>query len=378
MKILHIISSGGMYGAEAVILNLSRVLNRGEHRSIVGVFANSANENVQLHERSVVEGIESYLIPCKGQIDLAVPGRIRDLVSSTGADVIHAHGYKADIYVALAMRDLPFPIVSTCHTWYDNSLLLSLYGMVDRLALRRFTSVVAVSAEVRGQLLNAGVSREKVHLVSNGIDLRPFEGAQPSLIYDGLLVGLVGRLSQEKGVDLFVQAASVVLREIPTAHFVVLGEGPDHAKLRALIHETGVEASFELLGRHDDMASVYASFDVMVSASRQEGLPMAMLEGMASERAIVATSVGEVPSLIQNERTGLLVAPNDAQALATAIVSLLRDEERRRLLGAAAKAHVKNKFSAERMAYDYLCIYSDALASFHSITNAAQHAGVKS
>ena len=225
MKILHIISSGGMYGAEAVILNLSRVLNRGEHRSILGVFANSANENVQLHERAVAEGIESHLIPCKGQIDIAVPRRIRELVALTKADVVHAHGYKADIYVAIAMSGQKVPIVSTCHTWYDNSLLLSLYGMADRLALRRFTSVVAVSTEVRKQLMDAGIGKEKIHLIANGIDLRPFEGARPSLTYDGPLVGLVGRLSQEKGVDLFTQAAGLVLREIPTAHFVVLGEG---------------------------------------------------------------------------------------------------------------------------------------------------------
>ena len=378
MKILHIISSGGMYGAEAVILNLSRVLNRGEHRSILGVFANSANENVQLHERAVAEGIESHLIPCKGQIDIAVPRRIRELVALTKADVVHAHGYKADIYVAIAMSGLKVPIVSTCHTWYDNSLLLSLYGMADRLALRRFTSVVAVSTEVRKQLMDAGIGKEKIHLIANGIDLRPFEGARPSLTYDEPLVGLVGRLSQEKGVDLFTQAAGLVLREIPTAHFVVLGEGPDHSKLQLLIRETGVAGSVELLGRRDDMAAVYASFDVMVSASRQEGLPMAILEGMASERAVVATSVGEVPSLIQDGETGVLVAPEDVQALATAIAALLQDDVRRRVLGAAAKKHVKDNFSAERMSADYLNVYSNALSSSRAVTTADKRAGAKS
>src|ERR1700722_1631827 len=145
MKILHIISSGGMYGAEAVILNISPTLNRGPHRGMLGVFSNSSNPNHQLHERAVKEGIESHLIPCKGQIDRVTATSIRELAARTGADIVHAHGYKADIYVYLALRRLGIPLVSTCHTWYDNSLLVSLYGKADRFVLRKYARIVAVS-----------------------------------------------------------------------------------------------------------------------------------------------------------------------------------------------------------------------------------------
>ncbi len=106
MKILHIISSGGMYGAEAVILNLSRTLNEGPHHSILGVFSNSSNPNLQLYERATKEGIESYLIPCTGQIDRKAIGSIRDLVQRTDAEVVHAHGYKADIYAYFAFASI--------------------------------------------------------------------------------------------------------------------------------------------------------------------------------------------------------------------------------------------------------------------------------
>src|SRR5580658_2799333 len=101
MKVLHIISSGGMYGAEAVILNMSRVLNSGPHRSMLGVFSNSSNPNLQLHERAVKEGIESHLIPCDGQIDRTTVAGIRELAARADADIVHAHGFKADIYVYL-------------------------------------------------------------------------------------------------------------------------------------------------------------------------------------------------------------------------------------------------------------------------------------
>src|ERR1700679_435657 len=111
MKVLHIISSGGMYGAEAVILNMSRFLNGGAHSSVLGSFSNSSNPNHQLHERVITEGIESHLIPCEGQIDRAAITSIHELAVQTRADIVHAHGYKADIYVYFALRGSGIPFV---------------------------------------------------------------------------------------------------------------------------------------------------------------------------------------------------------------------------------------------------------------------------
>src|SRR3984885_5882555 len=136
MRVLHIISSGGMYGAEAVILNLSRSLNEGPHYSLLGVFSNSSNPNLQLHEVALKEGIEPHLIPCKGQVDRTAISSIRELAVQTGADIVPAPGSKAAIYVSLAWRRTRIPVVSTCHTWYGTSRLGFLYGAVDRLVLR--------------------------------------------------------------------------------------------------------------------------------------------------------------------------------------------------------------------------------------------------
>lgn len=367
MKILHIISSGGMYGAEAVILNMSRVLNGEGHCSALGVFSNLSNPNLQLHESAVGEGIESNLIPCRGQLDRSVVVSIRELAVRTGADVVHAHGYKADIYAYLALRRSGAALVSTCHTWYDNDFLVSLYGKADRFVLRKFARVVAVSEEVRQRLLKAGVQDSKIFLVENGIDLRPFEGVAPSLRGEAgargeLIVGLVGRLSREKGVDIFLRASALVLAEFPGARFVVVGEGPDRDKLELLIDELGIRGSVIMLGRRGDMPSVYASLDVMVSSSRQEGLPMAILEGMASRLPLVATAVGEVPAVVGDGRTGLLVPAENVADLAAAILKMLRDPGLRKRLGDAARQLIEEKYSAKRMTADYLRVYEAALA----------------
>jgi glycosyltransferase involved in cell wall biosynthesis len=368
MRVLHVISSGGMYGAEAVILNMSRTLNSGPHRSMLGVFSNLSNPNHQLHERAVKEGIESHLISCRSQIDRTAITSIRELAARTGADVVHAHGYKADIYVYFALRGSKIPCVSTCHTWYDNDLLAFVYGVVDRFVLRKFARVVAVSDEVKQRLLKAGVREEKIQLVRNGIDLRPFDNAVPSLREDltlgrALLVGLVGRLAWEKGIDIFLGASARVLIEFPEAKFVVVGEGPDRNRLEKLIDDLKIRESVSMLGCRDDMPSVFASLDVMVSSSRQEGLPMAILEGMASGLPLVATDVGEVATMVLDGRTGVLVPAGDENLLAAGIVELLQDSVKRMRLGEAAKQLVEDEFSSGRMTADYLRVYAEAIAA---------------
>ncbi len=162
MKVLHVISSGGMYGAESVILNISRILNEGSHRGILGVFLNSSSPNLQLHETATRDGIESHLIPCKSRVDWSAVKRIRELAAETGIDVVHAHGYKADLYVYLALQASKVALVSTCHTWYKLGEADYVYGLVDRLILRRYTRIVAVSEGVREYLLRAACGRAKL------------------------------------------------------------------------------------------------------------------------------------------------------------------------------------------------------------------------
>lgn len=118
-----------------------------------------------------------------------------------------------------------------------------------------------------------------------------------------------------------------------------------------------------MLGRRDDMPSVYASLEIMVSASRQEGLPIAILEGMASRRPLIATSVGAVPTVVLDGHTGVLIPPENIEALSSEIVKLLKDPSRRESLGASARKLVEEKFSAERMTADYLCVYEAAAAT---------------
>ena len=364
MKVLHVISSGGLYGAEAVILNLSQTLRDLRDQSEVAFFENLPHAIYDLEAAAAKRSIPTHRIRCQGQIDLSVPGCIRRLSQSTQADIVHAHGYKADLYTWAALRRSETPIVSTCHTWYDNSALLRAYGAVDRRVLRSFAGVVAVSKEVRARLIAAKVPSDRIVMIPNGIETKAFlvRTVRPETAAEApLTVALIGRLSFEKGIDLFIQAAARVLEDLPQTRFQIIGDGPDRLPLQQLINTLNISGSVALLGRRDDMPAVYATADIVVSSSRQEGLPISLLEAMASGCAILATAVGEVPSLIDDLQTGLLVQPNDVHALVTGLKALLGNVSLRIQLGTAAQHRVQSEFSALQMTERYQRLYNRVL-----------------
>jgi glycosyltransferase involved in cell wall biosynthesis len=369
MKVLHLISSGGVYGAEAVILNLLRTMQDGPNRGALGVFLNSSDPNMELHDIAIAAGIESHAIPCNGRLDWSVHEGIRRLVQRVNADVVHAHGYKADVYAYLALKKRGTPLISTCHTWHGTDISDRIYGAIDRRVLRNYERVVAVSEEVKGRLLKAGIAEEKIQCIRNGIDLRPFDQNSSEHRNDAerhtedrpMLVGLACRLAHEKGVDRFLQMAERVLAELPTTRFAIAGDGPDRPMLEALVKKMRIEASVALLGRCNDMPAYLGSLDLLVSSSRSEGLPIVLLEAMASRLPIVATAVGAVPNIVRNGLTGVLVPANDVGALTAAVVALLRSEPLRRQLGEAARNLIAQEYSAERMTAEYLHLYQQVL-----------------
>lgn len=364
MKILHVISSGGMYGAEAVILDLSRALRRMGHTSEIGLFENSASLNMDLATRARAEGIRTHAIPCAGQLDLSLPARLRQLAHRESFDVLHTHGYKGDVYAFWAMHAIDLPLVATCHNWIEGDLALRIYGGLDRFALKRFSGVAAVSQDVQQRLIGAGVRSDRTRLIRNGVDLRALASItrdRAMLAGQSLTIGIVARLSPEKGVDIFLRAASLIAQHTPQARFLVAGDGPERGSLEALIAELHLEGRAVLLGRQEDMPGFYAKLDLLVLSSRTEGLPMALLESMASGLPVVATRVGEVPQVVQDGETGHIVPVGDATAIADAVIRMTSDPELLRHMGSRAQAYVAAHFSADRMAAEYLEFYKGVL-----------------
>ncbi len=367
MKVLHLISSGGMYGAEAVVLTLAQGLAHCHHDVVLGIFANSAGGDVQLYHEGRAHGIESLLLPCHGQFDRKLFAQLRGLVRDRGFDIVHAHGYKADVYAYLALRSTGVVLVSTCHNWLDSNAKVRAYGIADRFALRSFAAVAAVSDAVCTTLIRSGVARAKVRLIPNGIDPEPFAnaadpGREANPSGGPLRVGLIGRLTHEKGIDLFLRSAALVLAEQPEVQFVIAGDGPDRSLLGDLAQALGIQKQVTFLGRCEHIPELLASLDIVVCASRREGLPISVLEAMASRRPVIATTVGEIPMVLDHGDAGVLVAPEDATRLADAITSLVLQPGRCQSLADAGHRRVLANFSASRMTHTYLDFYSDAMS----------------
>jgi glycosyltransferase involved in cell wall biosynthesis len=338
VKVLHLISSSGVYGAEKMVTGLCAALPQFGVSVTLEVFDNQHNRNVDVAEYAAAAGVPVRLLRCGGRFDPRAVRRLRADVAALGIDILHAHGYKANLYGYLATRASRTNIVATNHrfdTGRNNRL--------DGPLLRRFDAVYAVSDEARDSL-RSEYRIARAMTIGNGIDPAAFKAVAPTLDLPHPLVGMVARLAPEKAPDDFLALAS----QLPDVTFVLVGDGPLRAEL-----ESGAGANVTFAGFRDDMPGVYASLDVLVQPSYREGMPMTILEAMASGVPVVATRVGAAADVIDDRRTGLLVDAGDVPGLVDAVRWLLADDGRRQAMGRTAVAAVQERFTVEAMARGY-------------------------
>ena len=362
MKILHLLSSGGYYGKEAVVIALCSALERLGHGSEIGAFLNSQNPNEEVMIRGQQQGIQARRFACNGRLDVRAVSQIREHILSQRIDLIHSHDYKADIYGYLAGRWTGRPTIATCHLWFSTTLSDRIYAKIDQLCLRHFDGVVAVASHIERTLQQAGVSSRKIAVIPNGIDFTSFLEVRRSDFGrsgNGPVIGIVGRLTRQKGHSLLFAAAPGILQKFPDTKFLIIGDGPDREKLEAVAAETGIADSVHFAGFRSDMPTVYEGLDLLVMPSLDEGLPITLLEALAAGCPVVASSVGAVPDVIEHGRNGLLIPPGDSASVEHSILLLLSDSNLRKRVAENARRSV-GKFSADEMARNYLQFYANS------------------
>jgi len=337
VRVLHLISSSGVYGAEKMVVGLCEALPRFGVHPTLEVFDNAHSRNIEVADYALTFGVPVKLLPCGGRFDAAAVRRLRRDIRDLNIDLVHTHGYKANLYGFFATRG-GVPMVATNHRFDTGP-----QNRFDKPVLRRAAAVFAVSDEARDSLRREYGITDAI-TIPNGVDPSGFDDSRPTLDLPRPLVGMVARLAPEKAPADFLAAAAA----FPEATFVVVGDGPLRGEL-----EQAATANVHFLGFRDDMPGVYASLDVLVQPSYREGMPMTILEAMSAGVAVVASRVGAAGDVIIDGRTGVLYAPGDVPSLIEAVRDLLGDEARRAAIGKAAREAVAAQFTVDETARRY-------------------------
>jgi glycosyltransferase involved in cell wall biosynthesis len=269
--------------------------------------------------------------------------------------------------IAAALTGVPV-IVHTFHghvlDGYFGRLSTSFFLAVERLLSRVTTQFIAISPEIAADLDRLGIGRGKTTIVRLGLDLehltKPDSGrlrGELGIPSDAPLVGIVGRLVPIKALDLFLDAASLTLRDHPDVHFAIVGDGELWDQLHNDVRSRGLAHQVHFTGWRGDLAAVYSDLDLAVCCSRNEGTPVSLIEACAAGLAVIGTQVGGIPDIIAAGVNGLLVPSGDAGALAAAVNELIADPPRRRLMGIAGRQMVMERHSSDRMVRELKGVY---------------------
>ena len=296
------------------------------------------------------------------------------LARSFKPDIVHTHLAKAGALGRIAARIAG--VRTVVHT-YHGSVFRGYFGQresavylgIERALARITTRIVAITSGQKADLVDLGIApSSKIVEIPLGLDLDHFrelparEAALSALGLprEGRYVAIVARLVPIKDIPTFLRALALVTESLPDVRGLVVGDGPEREAVERLAQNLGLERRCRFLGWRADLPNVYAASDVVALTSLNEGSPVSVIEAMASGRAVVATAVGGVPDVV-SEATGILVPVGDHRGFADAIVSLLRDPDRRAELGRKGREVAIRRFGSDRLIADIDRLYMDLL-----------------
>jgi glycosyltransferase involved in cell wall biosynthesis len=364
MKILHIYTGGGeVYGAERVIYNLAAEQIKSSLSPEMVYFKRPGrNSFLELLQDG---RIPVHVVESRSRADAGAFMSLRSICLRTSPKILHSHGYKGDIFLAVLKRALKGPaIISTKHGSTDATSRTSLYERLGDMSLRYFDSVVAVSEYTKSKLIELHVPEGKIEVIHNGIDVSSFTQAGKGSLRQALgleegaqIIGYIGRLGPEKGIAYLLEAADTICRSTNGVYFILIGEGMLKEKTEAFIASNKLEGRVIMLGWRKDATGLLPDMDMLLLPSLTEGTPMIILEAMAAGVPVIASDVGGIGEIIEDSRTGLLIKPRDPAAIAESVKALLDDRGLAERISRNAASEVESRFSARRMSESYELAY---------------------
>jgi len=364
MVILQVLAPACVGGLERVVQLLAQGLrDRGHEVHVAAVLTEGASHPFVDSLRAA--GLSTWPVVVSARGYLGERGTIREVCRQLRPAIVHTHGYRPDVVDAGIARSLGIPVVSTLHGFTGGGWRNRFYEWVQRMAARRMEAVVAVSRPMARALAQDGIAPDRVRLIQNAwkADAPSLDRAAARRVLgvpdDRFLGGWVGRLSHEKGPDVFLDALWH-LRHIPIFACVV-GDGSDRAALKRRAARLGLSDLVEWNGTVPGAGRFFAAFDCFVLSSRTEGTPIVLFEAMAAGVPIVAADVGGVPDII-GPQEALLVRRDDAEALAGAMRAVHEHPEAARVRACHARERLAREFAVDPWLERYEALYEDVCA----------------
>jgi glycosyltransferase involved in cell wall biosynthesis len=381
IKVLRIIGRLNVGGPAIHVVNLCAGLSQTRYEQLLVVGSESPAEGSML-DYALSRGVQPYVIPEIVTAFSLTPGdakalvKLYALIRRERPHIVHTHTAKAGFLGRIAARLVGVPVV--VHTFHGH-VLHGYYGPAKNWLLRRmeqslarFTDrLVTVSEQVKSHLVGYAIAEaEKITVIPLGFDLEPFlnshtqqgEFRREMALSDGIkLVGIVGRIFPIKNHRLFLQSAARIVAQEPAVRFVIVGDGVLRSAVEQQARELGIADSVLFTGWRRDLPGIYSDLDILVLSSDNEGTPVSAIEAMVSSCPVVATRVGGLPDLIEDHKTGRLVPPRDAEALASAVLDLLNNPQTACELGQNAMEAVRQRFTVQRLLSDTDHLYTELL-----------------
>jgi glycosyltransferase involved in cell wall biosynthesis len=364
IRVAHILRSLEFGGAEKLVVDLAGLQKESDRIEPELVCLESLGP---LHGEAGRRGLPCILIGSGGVRYLSGIGRMRSHFSRTKPDIVHTHNFLSHVHAAPAARLAGIPVVHTKHGRAVMSFAWSkrfrrfLYQLADR--------IVVVSNETGESFLaKSGVAPERVTVIHNGIDTGRFagvdrNGARQDLRINGdaIVFGAVSRLDPVKDHLTMIEAFKKISRTCARCLLVIVGDGPERGTIERKVEELGLGGAVKLEGFSAEVPKYLASFDLFLQPSTEEGLSLTILEAAAAGVPVVASSVGGTGEIIEDGKTGMLVLPQDVEALADVMRRFVEDPAPFRDMARRARKNVEERFSLAGMAAAYEALYTSVL-----------------
>ncbi|MGW8185743.1 MAG: glycosyltransferase family 4 protein [Desulfobacterales bacterium] len=360
MHILHIETGRHLYGGALQVLFLLRGLAGAGCRNSLAcpsgsAIASAAGTCSQLYE-----------VPVRGELDAAFMLRLRDIIAVGRPDLVHVHSRRgADLWGGLAAWSRGVPSLITRRV--DNPE----NPLVARLKYRLYDRIITISEAIRQVLLSEGVAAEKIICVPSAVDHRRY--ATPcdrnwflrefGLQATDRTIGMIAQFIPRKGHRFLIEAAPDIIGRCPAARFLFFGKGSLLEEVRNMCDRNRIGDRMVFAGFRTDLERVLPCLDLVVHPARMEGLGVSLLQAAAAGIPVVATRVGGIPEIVQDNVNGYLIDVGDRRAIMRRIIELLADPEKAQRFGSTGRMIVRSRFSIDAMVKGNLAVYRQMLSA---------------